>query len=221
MISDAPVAIIGDVHGEASRLRTALDDLGPSGRRLIFVGDYVNRGKDSRDVIELLVELQARRANSVFLRGNHDDSLIQFLDGRGSDAFIRHGGLVTIASYIKDPALGVLDTFVQQFPSDHYRFLKSTVCYYEAPGLLVSHAGYNPSRPFARDDQTMIHGRHLSLFEGEDDRPQDLVVFGHYVQRTKLPFARNGIICLDTGCGTLDGGPLTALLLPEKAFVQF
>jgi serine/threonine protein phosphatase 1 len=214
-------AIIGDLHGEVTRLNRALEVLVPMGRELIFVGDYINKGPDSREVVDVLVELKAVQPQHTFLRGNHDDVLLRLLNGGSIEAFIRHGGLATIASYTPDPGPGVFDTFSNTYPYAHYEFLQSTSRFYEVPGLFVSHAGYDPRGPKNREDEIVVYGRHSSLFHRPDGRPQDLVVFGHYVQSSKQPYDQDGIVCIDTGCGTLDDGPLTVLLLPEHSYLQF
>lgn len=214
-------AIIGDVHGNAEKLTRAVDALASTDRELIFVGDYINKGLGSREVIETLIKLGESHPGAVFLRGNHDHALLKWLDGGDFREFMLHGGLATIASYVPEPRSGVFEDFCKTYPREHREFLQSTLAYYERPGLFVSHAGYDPDKADSRGAETVICGTHPALFHHPENRPQGLVVFGHYVQRGGKPYSQDGIVCIDTGCGTLEEGPLTALLLPERTYVQF
>jgi Calcineurin-like phosphoesterase len=221
MTRPEPYAVIGDIHGNARRLQAALEVLTAADRQLIFVGDYVDRGPDSRGVIDLLVDLRSRHDMVTFLRGNHDDTLLRWLACGDMGIFAGHGGLTTIASYMENPGPGVFDEFRKTYPSSHREFLASTVPFYEAPGLFVSHSGYSPGQPHDRGVDVVTYGRHPTLFHRPQRRPQDVVVFGHYVQQNLQPYQRDGIICIDTGCGTFEDGPLTVLLLPEHSYLQF
>jgi serine/threonine protein phosphatase 1 len=219
---ECPSAVVGDIHGDAEKLRPALDLLESSGRLVIFVGDYINRGRETRRVLELLSVFRRRWPDRhVFLRGNHEQALLQWLAGGSPHAFIRHGGLTTISSYFPQPTVSVLQDFLDSFPVQHQEFLASTTPYFEAPGLLVSHAGYDPDDLQRRDFEVMVLGRNSRLLTHPVPKPQELTVFGHYVQNGGQPFDKDGLLCLDTGCGTLADGRLTILLLPERRFVQF
>jgi Calcineurin-like phosphoesterase len=222
-IRDERIAIVGDIHGDLKRLSRALDDLLPSGRRLVFVGDYIDRGEDSFGVMRRLVALREDPAQTAtFLRGNHEATLLRWLSTGDIAPFVRHGGLATVKSYVQDLRAGVLQDFKETFPSDHLDFLTATRVYVETMDIFVSHAGFDPHNPDARDEESLTFGRHGSPFEYSGNaRPRDLVVFGHFVQRTRSPRDDGNIICLDTGCGTLTDGPLTVLLLPERCYLQF
>jgi serine/threonine protein phosphatase 1 len=94
---------VGDVHGCIDELSLVLDAIEPtSDDKVVFLGDYVDRGPNSRGVIDLLIALRnSRRCHTVFLRGNHEDMFLDFLGERGShgDAFLFNGGRATQASY--------------------------------------------------------------------------------------------------------------------------
>ena len=217
-----PTAIVGDIHGDVEKLLLALDSIESSVRRTIFVGDYIDRGREARCVLEVLSALRAHHGDRhIFLRGNHDHALLQWLNGGNPDSFLRHGGLATIRSYFPRPPATVLQEFLCSFPSEHYDFLASTAPYFEEPGLLVSHAGYDPADPSRRDLDAMVLGRDPRVLSEVAPKPQELTVFGHFVHADGRPLHRDGLFCLDTGCGTLPGGLLTVLLLPERHFMQF
>lgn len=213
-----PLAIVGDVHGCAERLRLTLEDLLNGDRRIVLVGDYIDRGPDSRSVLELLVEARRSLADRlVLLRGNHEVALLQMLEAGLPSAFLRHRGATTIRSYLPDPGPNVLEDFRHAFPRDHLRLLQETALYAQGPELLISHAGYNPVRPNSRSERDLTTGSWQRLLEARRP-PRPLVVVGHYTQPSGMPFRSEHLIGLDTGCGTLPSGPLTVFLHPDGTF---
>jgi serine/threonine protein phosphatase 1 len=216
-----PLLVVGDVHGDAERLKELLRQTAAKQRRIVFVGDYVNRGPASRDVLETLVE--ARRAmgeHIVLLAGNHEVALLYYLDTGDFVSFARHGGGATVRSYVGTAHGDVHGQLQRALPAAHEDLLRNgLVLYYENESVFISHAGFDPSKPDDRSVASMTLG-HPELFTpvGRAAQPRPLIVCGHYVQRDQRPFDVSGLICLDTGCGTL-GGPLNALLLPERKFV--
>jgi serine/threonine protein phosphatase 1 len=220
---DMTLAVVGDIHGDAERLRSVVDFLKNSVKQVIFVGDYIDRGPSSAEVLEILVEFVCEPGIEVtLLRGNHDQALLQFLTVGEKGSFIAHGGLRTVQSYMeKIPVDSPLEEFRSNFPSNHLKLLQSTRLFFENEDLLVSHCGYNPALPSGRTLDDMVTGRFPELFFRTSERPRELVVFGHYVQETRVPYVADGLICLDTGCGTLAGGPLTVLTLPNREIQQF
>ncbi len=217
-----PTAVVGDVHGEPDRLRAALAQVAP-GRRVILVGDYIDRGPDSRGVLELLLATRANLGPQlVLLRGNHEVTLLEFLDGAPPEALVRHGGLPTVRSYVHQPEVRVFEQFRRDFPKSHRELLESTVLCVDEPELLVSHAGWDPNDPDGRLVSQMTLGGGRRMFDGVESRPpRELVVFGHYTQASRRPHVTPHVVCLDTGCGTASDAPLTVLLLPERELHQF
>lgn len=197
-------------------------------RQIIMVGDYINRGPDSRGVIELLLEARRLCPSLVLLRGNHEEALLGFLDNKDSRAtsvFLHHGGLKTMKSYSASVAESTtFEGFRRSFPHSHYSFIAKMPAYFEAPGLLVSHLGFDPARPLARDISAMVSCSHPELFtkECQSRLPRDMIfVFGHYVQSSGRPYVSDQIMCIDVGCGTIPDAQLCALLLPEFQFIYF
>ena len=210
-------AFIGDIHGDSVRLSNLLRKLGR--RRLVFLGDYIDRGPDSRAVIELLQDVAGRGAHPIFLLGNHEVGLLAFLSGRLS--FLEYawmGGLSTMRNYIGKANEDVRSELVAAMPRTHFEFLSNCNPFFETNQFVASHAGVNPARPESRELADTVLGRHPSLFH-TDVRLSKLVICGHYLQATQSPFVGNEVICLNTGCGTIEG-PLTALLYPEMTFEQ-
>jgi serine/threonine protein phosphatase 1 len=212
-----PFAIIGDIHGEAGRLSALIQEIGS--RRLIFVGDYVNRGPETRKTLDQLVDLRDKDHETIFLLGNHEDALLAFLENRlPFHEFAGLGGIATIRAYLTRASGDVRAEFRQAFPDSHRRFLEHCGEFYETSDLLVSHSGVDPTNFMSRVKADMVMKHHKGLFS-ETFNPPKLVVCGHYSQSSGSPHVRNNFVCLDTGCGTT-GGPLTALLMPERTFLQ-
>lgn len=210
------LTVVGDVHGTPPLLEKALADIGERTGTVVFVGDYINRGPDSREVIELLLAYASSRDGVIFLRGNHEDALLRFLQTGTPEAFLRHGGLLTIKSYLgarvgPDP----IRQFCERYPPRHRRFLEETRLFYETEDVLVSHCGLNPESPEDRTLEDMVLGSFPGLFASDWGGVDKLTVCGHYVQRSGKPFVSDRFICLDSGCGSLSGGSLSCLLLPE------
>ena len=95
--------VIGDVHGCLPELASLVESLPlERGDTVVFLGDYIDRGPDSKGVIDYLLELRKRgEQTTVFLRGNHEDMMLSFmaLSGHHGDAFLLNGGVATLASY--------------------------------------------------------------------------------------------------------------------------
>ncbi|MGY1846161.1 metallophosphoesterase [Blastococcus sp. SYSU DS1021] len=220
---DEPVAVVGDVHGRPDRLQLALADLTLLGRRIIFVGDYVNRGPDSKTVLEILAACKEALGDSlVLLRGNHEVALLRTLSTGDARDLLRHRGASTIKSYVGDVSADVLERFIRDYPKDHLRLLESMPLYAENSTLLISHAGYNPARPSSRTQEDLTTGHWPTLLTDSSGRtPRPSVVFGHYPQYSGVPLEFGAAIAIDTGCGTIASNPLTAVLLPERSFRQY
>ena len=211
------LAFIGDIHGDSVRLSALLGNI--DSRRLVFLGDYVDHGPNSPEVVEILMAAASRNNNPVFLFGNHEVALLAFLSGKLS--FLEYawmGGLSTIRSYVGKANDDVRSELAAAIPASHREFLSSCKPFFETDQLVASHAGINPAFPESREFEGIVLGRHPSIFDS-DIKLNKLVICGHYLQTTLRPFAENGVYCLNTGCGTIEG-PATALLYPEMTFLQ-
>lgn len=213
-----PLAVVGDVHGSPSQLASALADLAAwTNRTIVCVGDYINRGPDSRGVLEVLT--CARREfgdRLVLLRGNHEVALLEFLRTGRAASFLRHRGVTTIRSYVPNPGPNVLDDFRRCFPPAHRLLLEGTALFVETPEVLISHAGYSPERPKSRSEKDLTVGSWSALV-ADVRPPRPLIVVGHYTQPHSRAYVSDSLIGLDTGCGSLPSAPLSVLLLPERS----
>jgi len=213
------LAIIGDVHGEPAALSEALDAY--LGRRtVVLVGDYVNRGRRSAEVLGLLADV-FEAPDVTVLMGNHEHAFLQYIATGELAPFARIGGLATINSYIGAVAGDPHTALVAKLPDSHKALLETLHHYYEDDAVFVSHCGVPPSRPSERGVEDIILGSHPELFGPEAGSLPKVVVSGHYAQRGKIPFVSERYICVDSGCGTIPGAPLTVLEWPERRFNFF
>ena len=228
------VYAIGDIHGEAERLdklhALILADAGARDavrRVAVYVGDYVDRGADSAGVIDRLIDRPLAGFECVFLMGNHEEFLLQFLKTADmTDGWFLNGGVATLESYGVDPRGGasgfsdpaeLRDRFAAKLPGIHERFLNALKLHHVEGGYLFVHAGIRPG--CALEDQSpsdllRIRGDFLD----SDADHGWVVVHGHSPR--DAPETRPNRIGIDTG--VCYGGPLTALALEgeARAFLQ-
>jgi len=211
------VFAIGDIHGEMRRLDALLARLDALNKdaSLVFMGDYMDRGGDSREVIERLVDIKQARPDTVFLMGNHEAALLHFAS-TGDHEYLRLlrsvGFQATLDSYGAAAGFKGLDFM----PVEHREFLTSLSRWHRVPGYVFFHApmpyGADPSQASPTELETLLGNRTISA-DGWAASGETLI-FGHMPLET--PLVLPGIIGIDTGCGR--GGVLTALELPEVRF---
>jgi len=201
---------IGDVHGCLDKL-TALLDLcarhaGGAPARFVFVGDYIDRGPDSRGAIETIRKLQGERPGEVIcLRGNHEALLLDAIKTGDETHWLRNGGIQTLTSY------GVTDA--AELPRDHLAWIESLRLTFDDGRRFFVHAGVNPASPLDRQtDHDLMWIREPFL---NDDRNYGrLIVHGHTPLKTGRPDLHRNRLNLDTAA--VYGGPLTAAVFNEE-----
>jgi serine/threonine protein phosphatase 1 len=215
-----PKIVIGDIHGCHSQLKYMLDFLEREDRLMIFLGDYVNRGMDSKGVLSTLLDFKSSGRPLKFLCGNHDWALRQYVLQNLFEQFALIGGLDTLNSYIGEIPKGDLhQTFVKMFPREHLAFLNRLEPFYEDEFLFCSHTGLSAQAPLDRSFEQAVLNSHPEMFTEDCSFPK-MTVCGHYPQLNGLPFKGNNLICVDTGCGVIPSAWLTALFVPEMKFAQ-
>ena len=216
------VYVIGDIHGCASELDVLINYLLSkeeisSNDAVIFLGDYVDRGKKSADVVELLLGVRQQCSNTVFLKGNHEEMFLDYLGfgGRLGEAFIYNGGVETLESYgqsVFSPVGEVLSTL----PKSHLNFYIELDDIAKVDGYLFVHAGLNPKRSLARQKQEDIFWIRNEFLE-QPHSFESTVVFGHTPFKEvflDLPYK----IGLDTGL--VFGNKLTCLEINSGRLFQ-
>jgi serine/threonine protein phosphatase 1 len=214
----AQFVVVGDIHGSAHQLKVLLNLDLLQERVVVFLGDYVDVGLQSREVIDLLIRFGGSREHVRFLRGNHEVALLDYLHTGHFAEYAASGGIPTIRSYCGEVSGNVHSAMLASVPPAHREFLRQLSDFVETDSYLFSHAGYDPGHPMDRSQRSMVLTSHQELFEQPAVLPK-VTVCGHYFQRSHAPIIRPHLVCLDTGCGMLNG-PLTALLLPERQGVQ-
>lgn len=224
---------IGDVHGRADLLalllEAILEEVTAGGNATIVgLGDYVDRGPDSRGVLDLLASVRrAQGAKLHLLRGNHEDTLLKFLDDASvGHSWCEYGGLQTLASYGVQPpeddddASGWEETrraFRAALPQAHLDLLNSTTASYEAGDYFFCHAGARPGVPLEEQtDQDLMWIR--KAFLDDSKRFSKVIVHGHSVgEAVQADHRRIGV---DTGAYATSA--LTAVKLdgPRRFLLQ-
>jgi len=226
-----PFDIVGDVHGCFDELLTLLAELGymvntdhtdavhPDGRRIIFLGDLVDRGPATPAVLRLAIRMVAS-GHAICLPGNHETKLLRALQGR--DVTTGHGLAMSLDQLAAEPP---------EFSAEVARFIDGLVAHFvlDDGNLVVAHAGLPEAmqgrasgavRAFAlygdTTGETDEYGLPVRYPWAEDYRGRAMVVYGHTPVRDAVWL--NGTICIDTGC--VFGGLLTALRYPERDLVS-
>lgn len=210
---------IGDVHGCADSLKRLMEQLDPQINErsvLVFLGDYVDRGPDSRGVIEYLLQLREEK-DCIFIRGNHDQMMLDAIDKGNRALWMQNGGGTTLESYGLGPDSS-------EIPQEHRDFLRNTRLYWDTPLYLFVHGGIDPSKSVDEaiaDDRDkfsfMWERSHINSLSNEWEKT---VVFGHTPMTE--PLIRDRMIGLDTGCVYRDQGYgiLSAMILPQMDLIQ-
>ncbi|GAB7078781.1 metallophosphoesterase [Megalodesulfovibrio paquesii] len=224
--------VIGDIHGRQDRLQRLLRRLGQLERaddapaQLIFLGDYVNKGPQTREVLETLLTLRQMRPDTVFLLGNHEAALLRYDETRDAEdlRYLRVMGFqATLDSYgaVQGPGLSPL-------PESHRTFLRQLAPCCRMPGYLFFHgalpAEIDPcTAEFCAADlgtlEAFLARRQVDAqgWAERHARTGETLVFGHVPLAT--PLVAPGLIGLET-MGDTNDGLLTALELPALRFHQ-
>ena len=223
---DPLVYAVGDIHGRRDLLRELTDiiDDDRDGRptEIIFLGDYIDRGPDSAGVVDDLLRRRGLGAmKSTCLMGNHEATLLGFLDGKDQGpAWADHGGLETLASYGVRPPVRRTDAALweearealrEALPREHQEFLRGLPMITRRGGYLFVHAGIDPKRPLEEQGEREF----LWIRKPFHKAAKNLdftVVHGH--SANLKPVLTRDRICVDTGAYTT--GELTAVRLGDK-----
>jgi len=206
---------IGDIHGCNRELQRLLDRIRPDPRTdsIVFVGDYIDRGPDSRGVIDTLLGLRKDFPRLICLRGNHESMFLNYyLEGLGEETFLVNGGYATLASYgltLADARKG------SGFPEEHLLFIDALPLYHETEAFLFVHGGLRPGIPLAEQSPEDILWIRDEFIHSDWDFGKT-VVFGHTPLREPLIQANK--IGIDTGL--VYGRRLTCVELHSRTIIQ-
>ena len=209
---------IGDLHGCPEELDVLLAHIGTTASdTLVFLGDYVDRGPAVRPLVDRLIRLRDAGPSTVFLRGNHEDMFLSYLElgGRYGEVYLANGGGPTLASY--DIRGGVVGSeAAAMVPSQHLRFLlELRYTYVDGPWLFV-HAGVRPRVALERQSEEDLLWIRDDAFGRGHDLPY-AVVFGHTPRREAL-IELPDRVGLDTGL--VYGNKLSCLDVGGRRLLQ-
>jgi serine/threonine protein phosphatase 1 len=202
---------IGDIHGGIDKLKGLMEQIAASeDDRLVFLGDYIDRGSHSYEVVEYLIQFKEDHPHTITLRGNHEDFVISLFMGNMNPVergiwLNRNGGILTLGSYKK----------VGQNMSVHRDFYMSLNHSWETEEYFFCHAGVRPNTQLDKQrkiDLLEMDEPFLSSTKSFDK----IIVHGHTV--VDKPVILPNRIGIDTGAGLW--GPLTAIELPSNRIWQ-
>ncbi len=221
--------MIGDIHGQVDKLQKLIELIDSDDGEFIFIGDYINKGHNSKEVIEYLIELEEKR-KCVFLVGNHEYAWNSYFAGNKNyiSFLLQYGGVQCLEDYLGKKidskeayALLTEGEFANNiFPERHKYFLGQTLPFYELEQYVCVHAGINPlyeKKDLSEHDlvdmvfirQKFINSRFL--FRGKR------IIFGHTA--FEKPYVDSYKIGIDTGAVYSHEAALTAINLDEMRFI--
>lgn len=205
------IFVIGDIHGCLNMLERLMNEIDwlPEKETLIFLGDYIDRGADSKGVVDYVLKLNESSCNVKCIIGNHEAMFMDYISEKDQGLFLMNGGLTTLKSYGMDKA-GWKNTLV---PPEHMAFYRSLETYVELDDYYIVHAGFRPGidiKMQTLEDMIWIRGVFISSNYDFGKR----VIFGHTTFYEPLVMPNK--IGLDTGA--VYGNKLTCLELPEVRF---
>lgn len=203
---------IGDIHGCKSALETLLEAIQPGPDDLVVtLGDYVDRGPDSRGVVDTLVEL-GTRTRLVGILGNHEEMMLEVMQrGAPHHQWLKFGGVDTLESYHFDGDLEFLS-------DEHQRFFDSLGDFFELEDYFFTHAAYDPTIPLEQQPSYMLRWYHLTEGVPPPHFNGKTAIVGHTANREGEIIDVGHLICLDTYC--YGGGWLTAMDLATRQVWQ-
>jgi diadenosine tetraphosphatase ApaH/serine/threonine PP2A family protein phosphatase len=201
---------VGDIHGCLDKLESLVEaclaHAGGAATRFVFLGDYIDRGPDSAGVLRFMLRLQSEfQERLIALKGNHEAMALESASGRASSIMWRHnGGAATLESYGVNRAA--------ELPSVHLDWLRSLRSNYDDGLRFFVHAGIDPDKPLAGQDEVDLLWIREPFLTDRRDHGR-LIVHGHTPVATGRPELCGNRLNLDTAA--VFGGPLTAAVFNE------
>ena len=174
-----------------------------------MLGDYIDRGPDTRGVIDLVVELK-RCCNLIALRGNHELMLASICElNMPADHWLQSGGQSTLTSY---------GGRIERIPDDHRDFFRSLHPFHETETAIFVHAGYDAALPMKQQTVQSLFWDHLPATRLPPHCSGKTVYVGHTPQASGVPLDWGHLVCLDTYC--FGGLWLTAMDVDSREIWQ-
>ncbi len=199
---------IGDIHGCSKALAALLDAIVPTHEdTLVALGDFIDRGPDSRDVLEKLIALKGQ-CSLIPLLGNHEEKLLDALHSKEHlRRWLASGGIDTLRSYGWKPE-GGRRAVADWIPKAHRAFISSCLPYHETASHVFLHAGYVPALPLEEQPSLALRWRVTDARNAIPHCSGKVAVVGHTPQLSGEVLDLGFLVCIDTNC--VRGGWLTA-----------
>jgi serine/threonine protein phosphatase 1 len=204
---------IGDIHGCLAALETVLDtaDVTPDDF-LIFLGDYIDRGPNSKEVVSHVIEL-GRRQSTIVLRGNHEAMMLAAReDPVQATMWLTFGGNEALRSY----NAGEEGDWQKSIPIEHWRFFELTRPWFETRTHIFVHAAVLPDLPMREQPEYILFWERY--YHDLRHNSGKMIICGHSAQPEGRPSVGARAVCIDTGIGK--GGWLTCLDIGSGEFWQ-
>jgi serine/threonine protein phosphatase 1 len=208
--------VIGDIHGCSQMLRDLIGLIAADRKKdtLVFIGDYIDRGSASRDVVDYVLQLKKEFKKIICLLGNHEQMLLSYLEGVDEEAYLYNGGKSTLSDYGISPSESPQDK-KKKIPEAHMLFFQSLLPYYQTKNYIFAHAGLVPGISLDKQSINDLLWVRYKFIDSNYDFGRR-VIFGHTPMSNPLIMANK--IGIDTGA--VYGGKLTCLELPEAKIYQ-
>jgi serine/threonine protein phosphatase 1 len=209
---------IGDIHGCSKQLISLQEKIlnhssfKKDSDLLVYLGDYIDRGSHSKEVINQVIKLKKENIKSIFLMGNHEQMMIDFLFNEINNLryWLNLGADQTFRSYDIEVAEFIKDGFgsekirnlrielYKKIPLTHKNFLKNLKLSYTVGNYLFVHAGINPKKSLSEQNQIDFLWSRSDQFFHKNFQYEKIVIHGHTPEKKVINFSYR--INIDTGC---------------------
>jgi serine/threonine protein phosphatase 1 len=210
---DMRTLAIGDIHGCHAALTTLLGQVSPrADDRIIFLGDYIDRGPGSREVVESLLELSGKCV-PVLLRGNHEAMILDAReDALKTNLWQSYGGFEALISY----GANYNQNWAAIIPDSHWKFFERTARYFETEDHIFVHACLDAEADMDEQPDWLLYWESLDRLKPHKSGKR--IVCGHSPQRSGQILDLGFALCIDTGA--VNGGWLTCLDVSSGDWLQ-
>jgi len=233
MNSISQVFAIGDIHGCNSLLKKIhkkflnKSEKVMGNKILIYLGDYIDRGSKVKETIDTIINFKPKNIKCVFLRGNHDQMLLDFVKNKRNslEMWLYNGGVATLKSYCGSTIANMLNNrssweqsireiLIKSLPSNHLKFFYDLQFSYTWKDYFFVHAGIDPNRPLSKQrNKDMLWTRNPNFLL--DNKPfEKMIVHGH--TPNEIIEEKSNRINLDTGAVYPELGKLSCMFIDVK-----
>jgi serine/threonine protein phosphatase 1 len=209
------ILAVGDIHGCYTKLVSLMEKvkINPGKDLVVFIGDYIDRGGRSKEVVDYLIDFKKVVPSTVFLLGNHEHMLLEYLSGKNINPYLFNGGQKTLNSYLGEGSLSSLQDPKKVFPREHLEFFNSLRTFFELEDYIFVHAGLRNKIPLEQQDLLDLLWIREEFYYSKY-KSKKTIIFGH--TPFPEPFIYKNKVGIDTGAAF--GNALTCVELPAMKF---